>query len=172
MVEFFWGAALVGLLAVAAWHDVRRRTIPNWISAVLILVGVARSLAEGGLGPAAGALGVAGLVLLVGYLAWLGGFLGGGDVKLLGATAFWAGTSGLLTFLLATGLVGGALAVAVGPSRRLAARRHGRAVKAGQPTPGTASPSAPDAATAFATVPYAAAIFAGGVGFWLASHPL
>ncbi len=173
MAEVFWGAALVGLLAVAAWHDVRRRTIPNWISAALVLLWLGRSLAEGRLGPAGGALGVAGLVLAVGYLAWMGGFLGGGDVKLLVATALWAGTAGLLTFLLATSLVGGALALAVGLTRRLATARRSGSMRGASPEPAApgSSASAPSTAAAFTTVPYAAAILAGGIWSWLASHP-
>jgi prepilin peptidase CpaA len=171
MLEILWGVALAGLLAVAAWHDVRWRTIPNWIPAALVLLWVARWLAEGRLGPAASALGVAGLVLLVGYLAWLGGFLGGGDVKLLGATALWAGTSGLLTFLLATSLVGGALALAVGLRRRLAARRWSGSRHVGKQAPHASAAMPAGAAAVFTTVPYAAAILAGGVWSWLASHP-
>ena len=173
MLQVLPGAALVGLLAVAAWQDVRRRTIPNWIPAALVLLWGGWALAEGRLGPAAGAVGVAALVLLAGYLAWLGGFLGGGDVKLLAAVALWAGSAGLATFLLATGIVGGVLALWIGLTRRIVTtRQRGRRAKGGmRPAPGPVSPEVGGPPAASTSVPYAAAILAGGVWCWLTLPP-
>ncbi len=173
MVQLLPGAALVGLLAIAAWHDVRRRIIPNWIPAALVLLWLGWMAAEGRLAPAAGAVSMAALVLTAGYLAWLGGLLGGGDVKLLAATALWVGAAGLTSFLLATAIVGGVLALAIALMRRIAAARW-RGRRAGAATPpasGAAAVEVPAPTAAFTSVPYAAAILAGGVWWWLAAHP-
>ena len=163
----------MGLLAIAASHDLRRRTIPNWISAALALLWVGWAAAEARLGPAGGAIGIAALVLTVGYVAWLGGFLGGGDVKLLAATALWAGTAGVATFLLATAVGGGVLALAVGVRRRIEVARErggGLARSRELPAPRSVLPAA-TASASFTSVPYAAAILAGAVSCWLAAHP-
>lgn len=56
-------------------------------------------------------------------LLFAAGVCGGGDAKLLAATALWMGWVRLPEFLLLTALAGGALALALLASRRLAASR-------------------------------------------------
>ncbi len=57
------------------------------------------------------ALGCAVAVFLGGALLFARGWLGGGDVKLLGAATLWAGPAGTPTLLMLTGVLGGALAL-------------------------------------------------------------
>ena len=75
------------LLVIAALHDVAARTIPNWTSVLLALLGAVLRWMDGqllfGL-----ALGLA--VFVVAAFCWRRGWMGGGDVKLLGAVAITA----------------------------------------------------------------------------------
>ncbi len=101
----------LGLLAIAAWHDLRRREIPDWIALALLVW----ALAAAGVGwQSAGWWGLAlgaGLGLaLSAPLFWLGG-LGGGDVKLIAALGACLGPGALLLALFWTALAGGALAL-------------------------------------------------------------
>jgi Flp pilus assembly protein protease CpaA len=86
-------AILFAALAVAAWTDLRRRLIPNWVTYPAIIACLAIALLRDGpdgfITSLLGALVCGGLLLI----AWLGGALGGGDVKLaalIGATFGWA----------------------------------------------------------------------------------
>lgn len=75
--------AAAGLLLYAALHDIAARTVPNWLPAALLAVGLALRLRDHTLGIAlAVALGT--FLLLLG--PWLAGAMGGGDVKLWAAT--------------------------------------------------------------------------------------
>jgi len=100
------------LVIVAALKDATTYTIPNWISAGLILAFVPAALALGlpletlGLQLAIGAA-----ALVAGMAMFALGWIGGGDAKLFAAAALWIGWPASITFLLVTGLGGGVLAV-------------------------------------------------------------
>ena len=102
----------MGLLLWAAWTDLSRRLILNRVSLLLLALWPAHILLSPG--PVAPwphlAVGLA--VFVVGYALWLGGTLGGGDAKLLGAVALWAGPEHAPSFLLVTACLGGVLALA------------------------------------------------------------
>lgn len=106
----------VACLVLAAACDVRTRRIPNAFALILVLLGLLRL----GLLIAAGSplaavpidLALALGVFLAGAGLFAAGGLGGGDVKLLAATALWLGAAGLAPFLMATTLAGGVLALA------------------------------------------------------------
>ncbi len=100
--------AAVALLVLAAVHDAATRTVPNWISAALAAAGIAIRLLDGQALPG---LAAAGLILCGCVLAWLGGWLGGGDAKLAAAFALVSPPGQVAGFLLATALSGGALAL-------------------------------------------------------------
>ena len=104
---------------VAALKDATSFTIPNWISAGLVLaffpVALALRLPMDALGMCALSAGVA-LVCGIGMFAL--GWCGGGDAKLLAACALWLGWPGVLTFLLATGVAGGLLAAGLMLARK------------------------------------------------------
>lgn len=151
-------ANLVLWLSCAMVSDLRDRRIPNACClGVLALWPVHAALT--GLPYAAGALAAAAATFGAGVLAWRGGLLGGGDVKLLGALALWAGLASLGPFLLVTALLGGVLAagwmllrhVGVAVPSGLA----GRLSRAGLPTlPGAGE-----------SLPYGVAVGLGGL--WL-----
>ncbi|MGE0226257.1 MAG: prepilin peptidase [Acetobacteraceae bacterium] len=94
------------LLVVAAMHDLMARTVPNRISLLLALTGSALAIADGRL-PASLACGLA--VFVTAALCWRRGWLGGGDVKLLGAAAVAVPPLLVMPFLVAMSLTGAAL---------------------------------------------------------------
>jgi prepilin peptidase CpaA len=109
-------AALIGfaaLMMIAAVEDLRRLVIPNALplsACVLWPLYIAPAASVFGV---VGAIGCAIVVFLVGALCFSRGFLGGGDVKLLTAATLWAGPGLTPSLLLATGVLGGALALAL-----------------------------------------------------------
>jgi prepilin peptidase CpaA len=133
------------LFAAAAVTDLTSRRVPNRLTLALALVGLVRigvAAWEGG-----GALGSAfdlAAALAVFAVAALGfqlGLLGGGDVKLLAAGALWLGAAALGSYLVATVLAGGLLAIGFLLWHLVAGRRG-----AGK-----------------TSLPYAVAIAAGGI---------
>lgn len=104
-------AAALGLLAWSVVTDLRERRIPNEIPGSIAVLWLAQhGLAEGSVPPWSAAAGAV-AVLLAASLLWRLGWLGGGDVKLLAALSLWAEGGGLVSFLLLTALLGGALAL-------------------------------------------------------------
>lgn len=96
------------LLAAAAAHDAATRTIPNWVPAVLAVLGIALQVLEGQLLPG---LVAASLVFAGCVLVWRLGWLGGGDAKLAPAVALVLPPAQVAVFVLATALAGGVLAL-------------------------------------------------------------
>ncbi|WP_300577112.1 prepilin peptidase [Phenylobacterium sp.] len=100
------------LLIVAALKDVTSYTIPNWISLALIVGFFPAALALGLPWSSLGLhVGIGVTALVVGMAMFALGWIGGGDAKVFAATALWLGWPASGTFLLATALAGGALAV-------------------------------------------------------------
>ena len=103
---------LGGLLAAAVAADVASRRIPKGVVLPIAAAGLAVQWLSGG--PAAAglsalvALGVVALLLL----PWMSGKLGGGDVKLIAATAISIGPSRVLPFLALTAVAGAPVAFA------------------------------------------------------------
>jgi prepilin peptidase CpaA len=101
------------LMATAAFEDFRRLTIPNMLPILLSAVWplhfyfTAAPSAYGALA----AIGCALAVFVVGAALFARGLLGGGDVKLLGAAALWAGPAETPALLMLTAVLGGALAL-------------------------------------------------------------
>ncbi|MCA1935709.1 prepilin peptidase [Asticcacaulis sp.] len=96
-------------LVWAAISDLRSMTIPNRLSLILAGVFFPAALLLG-LSPLSIALhtGIGLGILVVGFAAFAFKVLGGGDAKLLAATALWFHPEGVLAFLTYTALVGGA----------------------------------------------------------------
>ena len=92
------------------WTDIRFGIIPNWLNALIAVLGLARGLAMDGssgalMGAVAGVvIGAALLLLRQGYFAWRGvQGLGLGDVKFLAAAGIWTGLADFpLLLLIAT----------------------------------------------------------------------
>src|SRR5690348_12423602 len=99
----FLAVAVVCLLTFAAWTDVAARIIPDWVSIVLAVAGLAARMFAG-LPSAAVSIGLALLLFVLLALAHARGILGGGDVKLAAATAIGLPADAILRFLVATSL--------------------------------------------------------------------
>jgi prepilin peptidase CpaA len=99
-----------GLMAFAAASDVVTMTISNKVSLALI-GGFLVVAVFSGLGGSDIALHLAAgaSVLMAGFVCFACGWIGGGDAKLAAATALWFGFEGLLSYLFAASLLGGAL---------------------------------------------------------------
>jgi prepilin peptidase CpaA len=150
-------ASIAALLVYAAMHDAAMRTIPNWISACIVLLGIAARLLGGDL---IASLAAASLLFVGCVFAWSRGWLGGGDAKLAAAFALVPAHGQVVDFILATALAGGGLALmylalsrvvprpSPGPRRSLLAR----AVKAEAWRISRCGP-----------LPYAVAIAVGGI---------
>jgi len=103
----------VACICYAMVSDFRSLFIPNWI--VVVLVSAFAIFAAVRLEPWAilGHVAVAGVVLAF-YLAFfLAGWVAGGDVKLIAATALWMGPAKVSLFVLLTALLGALLALAL-----------------------------------------------------------
>lgn len=111
---------LVGALAIAlvfaAFTDIRRRQIDNWLNAAIALAAPLFWWASGlALWPGVAlqlALAVAAFVVLAGLFALRA--MGGGDVKLLTALALWMPAVLFLRLLIVMALAGGVLTVTLG----------------------------------------------------------
>lgn len=100
--------ASAALLLLASAHDVAARTVPNWVAGALAVLGLATRILGGTL-----VLGLlaASAIFVVAALCWRRGWLGGGDVKLLGGAALIVPPGQLLSFLMLMSWAGAALAV-------------------------------------------------------------
>ena len=149
--------ALLALACVvaAAVFDVVRMEIPDTLSIVILIAG----LVFGALTPGFGwlsHLAAPALVFAFGLLAFARGWLGGGDVKVLTATAVWTGLGGLLPQWTVMAMAGGVLVLTL------------TAVRAG--LAGRDAASLPEMARPGAKYPYAVAIAAGTLWWaWLAA---
>ena len=112
-------AAFILLVVTAALSDYQRMKIPNWISLALcgLFAAFAFRLETWSSIGLHVVIGVA--VFAVGILSYALGLFGGGDVKLLGAVALWAGPERIVEFLALTGLLGGALGLLIYAARNL-----------------------------------------------------
>jgi len=108
--------ALAIALAFAAFTDLRRRQIDNWLNAAIALAAPAFWWSSGlSLWPdVALQLGVA----LAAFLPLAGLFaikmMGGGDVKLLTALALWVPWDAFIQLLMVMALAGGVLSIVMG----------------------------------------------------------
>jgi prepilin peptidase CpaA len=149
----------IGLLW-AAISDLKRRRVPNAVSAFVFTGGIGINWFDLGAGAALGGLAAAVLSILVLFAPWKAGGIGGGDVKLTAAAATWVGLSHFVWFILATALAGGVVA-AIG---YLLARSSTRAeVRANLILAGLQGqlPPVPTHRSGHPSVPFAVAIAAG-----------
>jgi prepilin peptidase CpaA len=101
--------AIAGLLLLVAARDIMTRTVPNWMS--LAIATLCAGLAAAGFHLFWG-LGFALAIFVICILCWTRGWMGGADVKLLGATAIAVAPADAETFVLAITIFGGVLALA------------------------------------------------------------
>jgi prepilin peptidase CpaA len=107
-------------MAFAGAMDLLTMTIPNRVSIVLVAAfAVAAAMMGIGWWALASHLSAGLLMLVIGIGMFALGWLGGGDAKLLAATALWIGFEQLLPYLLLAAMAGGALAIAILLYRRM-----------------------------------------------------
>ncbi len=98
------------LMAFAASSDLFTMTISNRLSLMLAGGFFLLALISGmGLATLGMHLAAAALVLVVAFIFFARGWIGGGDAKLVAATALWFGFGHLLDYLIWASLLGGAL---------------------------------------------------------------
>ena len=108
------------IMAFAASSDILTMTISNRISLILAGGFLALALLNGMSGMEMLMHASAGIVvLIVSFICFANGWIGGGDAKLAAATALWFGFSHLLDYLLFASLFGGALTIVLLQLRRL-----------------------------------------------------
>jgi prepilin peptidase CpaA len=136
--------------AAVAVQDLRQRTVSNVLCVGIALLGVARWAVLFQLAPAAWALTVAITLFAIGIGLFALGWLGGGDVKLISATALLiGGPTDTLRFLFLMSLIGSALALAL-----LIDMKFGRFYRVVGPTLADRTTPSSD----HAKVPYAVAV--------------
>jgi prepilin peptidase CpaA len=98
-------AVLAAVVLLSAAFDLWKREIPNWLTLGAILAGLLLNPWRTSLG----GLGLAALIFLpIFYMRWLGG----GDVKLMGAVGTLAGPANLLVIFILDSILGGVVALA------------------------------------------------------------
>src|SRR5690349_8968867 len=90
-MQTFTTILAIAVLTVAAYGDIRRRLIPNELAAVIAILGLARMIIAGEPSTALWTLLAGAVVLLIGFLCFARGWIGGGDAKLLAAVAVLVG---------------------------------------------------------------------------------
>ncbi len=102
------------MMAFAASSDLLTMTIANRVSLALV-AGFVILAAMSGMSGAdmATHAGAAGAVLVVAFICFARGWIGGGDAKLAAATALWLGFSHLFDYLVYASLLGGALTLMI-----------------------------------------------------------
>lgn len=158
LVDYIVVALFIGLLAWAAVSDFRTYTIPNNVTLSIAALYPAHVVASPTAVDWVGGVAVAAVILTVGIVLFALRVAGGGDVKLLSATALWAGPAQIVAFLLLVSIAGAVLAMVTASHLRYL-----------RPWPSGAL--APDEETALKlrrSVPYGVAIASGGL--WVASR--
>ena len=96
------------MMVVAAITDVARYEIPNWVSGVLVIGYLFIAVLKGaGIGQLSMHVAAGAVVFAIGAVLFYFKAFGGGDVKLLAASAVWVGWQDLLPYLIVVALAGG-----------------------------------------------------------------
>jgi prepilin peptidase CpaA len=163
-IEGLIGAGLA-LLLFSGLHDFAVRTVPNWVSLLLFGVGIVLRLIEGGVNGLSTGLAIALAMLMLTFVFWRLGWMGGGDVKMLTAAAIFVRPDfeHMPLLISGTAIAGGVLSLIYVVGGALVERPRGprpsgflrRALRCEQWRLSRRGP-----------LPYAAAIAAGG---WIAT---
>lgn len=108
------------LMIYAALSDLRSYTLPNFISIILVVGALAIfAVIQPPLELFAWHLGVAAVVFVIGFIMFMTGIFGGGDVKVISALALWFGPGNFISFFTYMAIFGGVLAVILLIFRRI-----------------------------------------------------
>ncbi len=100
------------LMAFTAAYDLLTMRIPNWIALALIAGFLALALYVGmPLDEVGLHLGMGAIVLVVAFLLFIPGWIGGGDAKVAAAIGLWMGSANIVAFLTYSALLGGLLTI-------------------------------------------------------------
>ncbi len=106
--------ALPALLLVAGLCDLVSYTIPNRLSAALVLLFLGfAAVAPIGLGALGWHLAAGAAGLTLGFCLFALGWIGGGDAKLFAAVALWLGFADLAAYAATASLFGGLLTISL-----------------------------------------------------------
>jgi prepilin peptidase CpaA len=103
----------IALFIVAAYSDVKTFRIPNVLVAAVASLGVTRPIVNGDPSVAFYVVGASAGLLIVGFLLFWQGIIGGGDAKLVPASALLVGYHDLTGFLASMAIVGAVIALVV-----------------------------------------------------------
>jgi prepilin peptidase CpaA len=106
-------AAAAVVLLIASYHDIRHRSIPNWLPLSVAGGALLKWLVIGQFATALWAVAAGAIVFIVSALLFTQGWIGGGDAKLGAAVVFFLGGAATLQFLMLMALIGGVVAVLV-----------------------------------------------------------
>jgi prepilin peptidase CpaA len=113
MIEVAVLTVLPAAVAFAAAMDLFTMKIPNPISVLLVAAFFPMALLAGlDAWTMADHLAAGLLMLVLGVLLFMPGWLGGGDAKLMAAIGLWIGADNLLAYMVHVALAGGLIAVA------------------------------------------------------------
>lgn len=144
------------LLIAAAVNDSRRLRIPNILSGVIVALFPLFVLTSPHSIEWEQNIIVSLLVLVSGFAMFLGNLAGAGDIKLLAATALWAGPHFIAVFIILTAIAGGFLALGIAAITFIRNRHEKEAVP-----------------LAKVPIPYGIAIAFGGLNtFYLLLQPI
>ena len=154
-------AVAVGILVIVAYEDVRTRRIPNALSLATAALGLARVAFAAEVIDAGYTLAAAIIIFTISFALFQRGAIGGGDAKILPATALLIGYRELFGFLFLMSLCGGVLALATLAAERLdlSLRRFRRVADVSS----TGQSDRDRVASKGSTVPYGVAVAAAGV---------
>lgn len=130
-------AVLALLLLAAIVGDLAAYRIPNWLTAAVAVAFLPWAALGGPPDAWPWHLAVGAAALAAGMGLFAAGWLGGGDAKLLAATALWMGLSQIAAYLMLVALIGGLFSLAVLAARYAARthRRRPRLLAHGEPVP-------------------------------------
>jgi len=114
-------ALLAALLVAAAVTDLKRREIPHWVTISVAVLAIPFWWSTG-LSPwpdMAMQVGVGAVTLALFALAFMRGWMGGGDVKLLTALVLWLPFGAVIALLVIMSFAGGVLTIATVLHHRL-----------------------------------------------------
>lgn len=108
-----FGILLAVMLLMAAWTDIKTRTISNELNAAIALIAVAFWWVAGdALWPdVAIRIGIAVLLFFIFAGLFMLKMMGGGDVKMIAALALWLPFNALMVMLTVMALAGGVITV-------------------------------------------------------------